>query len=110
VSLDSEETKVWGDSAYAGQTAVIRKHAPKAKDFTQKKGSRHRTLSEAEKKRNRNKSRVRAKGEHPLLILKRIFGFDKVRYRGIDKNANRLFVACGLVNLYMVRRRILALA
>jgi IS5 family transposase len=108
--LHGEETKVWGDSAYAGQTAVIRKHAPKAKDFTQKKGSRHRTLSEAEKKRNRNKSRVRAKGEHPLLILKRIFGFDKVRYRGIDKNANRLFVACGLVNLYMVRRRILALA
>jgi transposase, IS5 family len=53
---------------------------------------------------------VRAKGEHPLLVLKLIFGFRKVRYRGLRKNANRLFVACGLVNLYMVRRRILALA
>jgi IS5 family transposase len=47
---------------------------------------------------------VRAKGEHPLLFLKCIFGFRKVRYRGIAKNANRLFVACGLVNLYMTRR------
>ena len=53
---------------------------------------------------------MRAKGEHPLLVLKQIFGFRKVRYRGIHKNANRLFVACGLVNLYMVRRRMLALA
>jgi IS5 family transposase len=108
--LHGEETRVWGDSAYAGQTEVIRQRAPKAKDFTQKKGSRHHALSEVEKKRNRNKSRVRAKGEHPFLILKRVFGFDKVRYRGIDKNATRLFVACGLVNLNMVRRRILALA
>ena len=39
--------------------------------------------------------------------LKRIFGFNKVRYRGLDKNANRLFVACGLVNLYMARRQLL---
>ena len=45
--------------------------------------------------------------EHPFLILKRIFDFNKVRYRGLDKNANRLFVACGLVNLYMVRRHLL---
>ena len=49
----------------------------------------------------------RTKAEHPFLILKRIFGFSKVRYRGLDKNANRLFVACGLVNLYMARRRLL---
>lgn len=36
------------------------------------------------------KSRVRAKGEHPLLILKKIFGFTKVHYRGPHKNANRV--------------------
>jgi IS5 family transposase len=50
---------------------------------------------------------VRAKVEHPFLVLKRVFGFTKVRYRGLDKNATRLFVACGLVNVYMVRRRLL---
>lgn len=105
--LHGEETRVWGDSAYAGQTEVIRQGAPKAKDFTQKRGHRHRPLSEEERRRNRNKSRVRAKGEHPILILKRVFGFDKVRYRGIDKNATRLFVACGLVNLFLARKVLL---
>ena len=108
--LHGDETRVWGDSAYTGQRDVIRRHAPHARDFTQRKAHRHRPLSEDDRKRNRTKSRVRAKGEHPLLVLKQIFGFRKVRYRGIHKNANRLFVACGLVNLYMVRRRMLALA
>lgn len=105
--LHGGETRVWGDAAYAGQTEVIRQHAPRAKDFTQEKGHRFRPLTEEQRQRNRNKSRVRAKGEHPFLILKRVFGFDKVRYRGIDKNANRLFVACGLVNLFIARKVLL---
>jgi IS5 family transposase len=108
--LHGEETRVWGDSAYSGQQATIRRHAPQAKDFTQRKAHRHRALSDNERQRNRTKSQVRAKVEHPLLVLKRIFGFRKVRYRGLHKNANRLFVACGLVNLFMVRRRLMALA
>ena len=105
--LHCNETRVWGDSAYAGQTEVIRKVAPYAQDFTHHKGYRHRPLSAEDRARNRSKSRVRAKGEHPFFVLKRIFGFTKVRYRGIHKNANRLFVACGLVNLYMTRRILL---
>jgi len=105
--LHGNETRVWGDSAYAGQTEVIRKTAPYAQDFTHHKGHRHRPLSAEERAKNRNKSKVRAKGEHPFFVLKRIFGFTKVRYRGIHKNANRLFVACALVNLYMTRRILL---
>ncbi len=105
--LHGEETRVWGDSAYTGQGDVIRERAPNAKDFTNKKGNRARPLSDEDQARNRTKSRVRAKVEHPLLVLKRVFGFHKVRYRGLDKNANRLFVACGLVNLYMARRVLL---
>ena len=42
--------------------------------------------------------------EHPFLVIKQIFSFTKVRYRGLEKNATRLFVACGLVNLYLARR------
>jgi len=105
--LHGNETRVWGDSAYVGQTEVIRSVAPKASDFTQAKASRNQPLSEAERSRNRNKSKVRAKGEHPFLVIKRIFGFAKVCYRGIAKNANRLFVACALANLFMVRRTLL---
>jgi IS5 family transposase len=105
--LHGDETRVWGDSAYAGQGDVISEHAPKAKDFTNQKGYRNRPLSAEDAAKNRTKSKVRAKVEHPFLVLKRIFGFNKVRYRGLDKNANRLFVACGLVNLYMARRQLL---
>jgi IS5 family transposase len=53
---------------------------------------------------SRHKSRVRAKVEHPFPVLKVIFGFRKVRYRGLAKNAQRLTVACALVNLFMLRR------
>lgn len=105
--LRGNETRVWGDSAYVGQTEVIRAMAPKARDFTQAKASRHWPLTETERSKNRNKSKVRSKGEHPFLVIKRIFGFAKVCYRGIAKNANRLFVACALANLYMVRRTLL---
>ena len=105
--LHGDETRVWGDSAYAGQGAVIREHAPNAKDFTNQKGFRNRALTDEDAARNRTKSKVHAKVEHPFLILKRVFGFNKVRYRGLDKNATGLFVACALVNLYMARRQLL---
>jgi IS5 family transposase len=105
--LHGEETRVWGDSAYAGQGDVIRQHAPRAKDFTNKKGYRSRPLTDADRAKNRTKSKVRAKVEHPFLVIKRIFGFSKVRYRGLDKNANRVFVTCGLANLYLARRLLL---
>ena len=58
---------------------------------------------------NRNKSKVRAKVEHCFGVIKRVFGFTKVRYRGIRKNANRLFVTAALANLYMVRHRLMRL-
>ena len=105
--LHGDETRVWGDSAYSGQKAVLSEAAPAARDFTQAKGSRYRRLTERERSRNRTKSRVRAKVEHPFGIIKRQFGFTKVRYRGLAKNAHRLFVACALSNLVMARRALL---
>lgn len=106
--LHGEETRVWGDTAYTGQGKVISEHAPRARDFTNKRARRNHPLNDKDRATNRTKSKVRAKVEHPFLVLKRVFGFDKVRYRGLDKNAERVFVACGLVNLYLVRRRLLA--
>ena len=97
-----------GDSAYSGQREVIRQHAPKAKSFIQAKAHRHRPLSEEERTKNRTKSKVRAKVEHAFLVIKRIFGWAKVRYRGLAKNTHWLQISCGLANLYLVRRRLLA--
>ena len=105
--LHGAETRVWGDSAYTGQTEAIRAVAPKAQDFTHEKGARGRPLTPAQKAKNTTKSRVRAKGEHPFLIVKRLFGFVKTRYRGLLKNAHRLFVTCALANLFMARRYLL---
>jgi len=52
------------------------------------------------------RSRVKAKIEHPFRILKRVFGFTKVRYRGIWKNHQWLCGAFALVNLYQHRNRL----
>ena len=101
--LHGEETRVWGDSAYAGQKEVIAQAAPQAKDWTQKRGSRYRKLTDEERASNRYKSRVRSKVEHVFGILKRRFGFTKVRYRGLAKNAHHLATACALSNLVMAK-------
>ena len=101
--LHGEESCVWGDSAYAGKGDVIGECAPGAKDFTNKKGSRYVTLSDEERARNRNKSKVRAKVEHVFGVMKGQFGFTKVRYKGLAKNAHHLFVSCALVNLVMAK-------
>jgi IS5 family transposase len=52
---------------------------------------------------------VRAKVEHVFRIVQRVFGFDKVRYRGIAKNHNRLCANFALANLYLHRRRLAVL-
>jgi IS5 family transposase len=105
--LHGGETRVWGDQAYQGRTAVIHRSAPNAKDFTNRRYRRNGFINEAEKAKNRNKSRVRAKVEHTIGVIKRIFGFQKVRYRGIAKNLHRLEVTAALANLFIVRRRLL---
>ena len=105
--LHGAETRVWGDQGYQGHAHLIHRHAPRAKDFTNKRYRSHGQINEVEKAKNRNKSRVRAKVEHVFAVIKNIFGFRKVRYRGLAKNLHRLEVTAALTNLYMVRRRLL---
>ena len=105
--LHGDENRVWGDSAYSGKGDVIAEHAPRAKDFTNKKGSRHVILSDVDRNRNRSKSKVRAKVEHVFGVMKGRFGFTKVRYKGLAKNAHHLFVSCALVNLLMAKKSLL---
>jgi IS5 family transposase len=104
--LHGEETRVWGDQACQGQGEVIRKHAPQAKDFTNRRYRYRGVVDEAEEARNRTKSKVRAKVEHSIGVIKRVFGFAKVRYRGLDKNAHRLFATAALANLFIIRHRL----
>jgi IS5 family transposase len=103
-----QETRVGGDAAYSGQREVIQHHAPPAQSFIQTNAPRHRPLSKDERARNRTQSNVRATVDHAFLVIKRIFGWANVRYRGLAKNTHGLFISCDLANLYVARRRLLA--
>ncbi len=104
--LHGGEKKVWGDAGYQGQTEAIREAAPEAQDMTSRRVKTKTGVDEAEKRRNRTKARVRAKVEWPFRILKRVFGFTKVRYRGLKKNHEWLCAGFALVNLYQNRKRL----
>lgn len=108
--LHGQERRVYGDQAYRGQTAVIHQCAPQARDFTQRRCRMRGLVDRGEQEKNRLKSKGRAKVEHVFGVIKCIFGFTKVRYRGLAKNTHRLVVTCALTNLFLVRRHLLSTA
>ena len=105
--LHGEETRVWGDQAYKGQSPVIKECGPGAQDHTHRRYRYKNGIDEQERAKNRSKSSVRSKVEHVFQVMKLQFGFVKLRYRGLKKNAHRLFVTCALVNLFLSRRTLL---
>ena len=106
--LHGAEEQVWGDSAYASQQKLIATRAPKARDCTNQRIKPGSPLAELERIVNRIKSKVRSRVEHVFAVVKKLWGFAKVRYRGLHKNATRSFVALGLANIYLARRRLVA--
>ena len=106
--LHGNEQRVYGDSAYASQRALIESKAPRAKDFTNQRTKRKGLVDEVARGKNRNKSRIRARVEHVFGVVKRLWGFGKVRYRGLAKNATRAFTALALANIYLGRQRLMA--
>jgi IS5 family transposase len=89
---------------------LIRRRAPRARDFTNRRYRFAGKFNEIEKAKNRTKSQIRAKVEHVFNVIKRVFGFQKVRYRGLAKNLHRLQVTAALTNLFMVRRTLLGMS
>ena len=72
-----------------------------------RRSSASQPLTERQKAINQIRSRVRARGEHAFHVVKRLWGFTTVRYRGLAKNTVRLYAALALANLYLVRRRLM---
>ena len=101
--MHGQEEQLYGDSAYASQQELISSKSPKAADLTNQRVRKGSATEELERLINRDKSRVRARVEHVFGVVKRLWGFDKVRYRGLAKNATRAFVALGLANIYLAR-------
>ena len=106
--LHGQEQRVYGDSAYASQKELIHSKSPKAKDFTNSRTRRGGEIDEVKRSKNRNKSKIRARVEHVFAVVKRLWGFTKVRYRGLAKNAGRAFTALALANIYLSRNRLMA--
>ena len=105
--LHGEEKELLGDQAYWSEF-----HRQCAKEAgvryrVNRRATQSHPLSEWQKLINRARSKVRARGEHAFHVVKRLWGFSKVRYRGLAKNTARLFTAFALANLYLLRRRLL---
>jgi IS5 family transposase len=89
---------------------VIRECAPQGEERTHRRRRYQDRMDEMERAKNRTKSTVRSKVEHGFAVMKLNFGFVKLHYRGLKKNANQLFAVCALVNLYLLRKKLLLLA
>lgn len=105
--LHGDEESLHGDSAYHSKELKAQAEANGIEFNVNQRGTKHRPLTKAQRARNRRLSRVRATVEHPFLVVKRLWGHAKVRYRGIRKNLAQMHALFGLANLYRVRYRLL---
>ena len=102
--LHGEEREVFGDQAYWSEA---HRQAALAKGIRYRVNRRSPRLTEHQRFINRRRSAARARVEHVFHVVKRLWGFSKVRYRGLAKNTARLYTAFALANLYLLRRRLL---
>ena len=99
--LHGGETQVWGDAGYQGVHKRPENRGMKVEWQVAMRPGQRRKLEPAspEAATEKHKASVRAKVEHPFLYIKRHFGYDKVRYRGLTKNTQRLLTLLGFANL-----------
>lgn len=105
--LHGEERVVYGDQAYWKEADRQAFEASGVRYRMNRRPAGRRPLSERWRRINRARSRIRARGEHPFHIVKRLWGFAKVRYRGLAKNLARAQTMFALSNLYSVRHQLM---
>ena len=109
VLLHGEEESVFGDKGYASDKD---KHFARDADVywgILDKRKPNRPLSLKQKKRNKTLSSIRSKVEFPYLVIKKLWGHKKVRYRGLKKNLNQWYMLSALSNLYQSRKKLKAM-
>jgi IS5 family transposase len=110
--LHGEETLAFGDAGYQGIAKRPDANADVTWHVAMRPGKRRAlnkdnaadALLDAIEKR---KAGIRAKVEHPFRVIKRQFGYVKVRYRGLKKNTAQLVTLFALSNLWMVRGKLM---
>ena len=105
--LHGEERELYGDRSYWSEEHRWLCREAGMRYRVNRRGTRARDLSPAQRRINRSRSRIRARVEHPFNVVKRLWGFTKVRYRGVAKNLARAYTMFALANLYLVRRRLM---
>jgi IS5 family transposase len=108
--LHGQEREVFGDQAYWKEADRQALEARGVRYRMNRRPNGKEPLSERWKRINRARSRTRARGEHPFRVIKHLWGFAKVRYRGLAKNLARAQTMFALANLYQVRNRLLPAA
>ncbi len=105
--LREDDRAVFGDKGYVNNS--LKRAARKAGVFwgVSLKASKQHPLTDANKHFNHRMSSIRARVEHIFRVIKRQFGYTKVRYKGIAKNAAQVFSLIGLTNLYLARRALM---
>ena len=105
--LHGQERALYGDQAYWSEEH--RRHCAHAGIAYRinRRARPGRPLNERERTINRARSRRRARGEHVFGVVKHLWGFTKVRYRGLYKNTVRAFALFALANVYMLRKALL---
>ena len=104
--LHGAERVLYGDQAYWSEFHRQCAQAQGVRYRVNRRGTRQQPLTARQRASNRRRSQARARGEHAFHVVKRLWGFTKVRYRGLAKNTVRLFAAFTLANLYLLRRRL----
>jgi IS5 family transposase len=105
--LHGDERVLYGDKAYWSEDVRQLCAATGMQCRVSRRAAPGKPLSARWEAINRSRSRVRARGEHGFLVVKRLWGFAKVRYRGLTKNTARVFAVFALANLYLLRYRLL---
>ena len=111
--VHGEETDVFADAGYQGVTKREETQGITAQWHVAMRPGKRRALDKSTlmgailDKLEQVKARIRAKVEHPFRVIKRQFGYTKVKYRGLAKNTANLVTLFALSNLWMARRKLL---
>ena len=103
-----EEKAIFGDKGYYSEPDKRAAREAGIAWCVLDKAKRGHPLSNSQKKRNKKLSSVKAKVEHPFQVLKCQWGYSKVRYKGLKKNTLQLNTLFALINLFKVRKVLLA--
>lgn len=109
--LHGNEDAVWADSGYRGAQARVTHDvqwhiAGRPSDMAKMPEGRAKARA---RKQEYQKASIRAKVEHPFRVIKRQFGLAKVRFKGLAKNTAHVITLFALSNLWMVRRKLIAM-